>query len=109
MKSKESYKNETRILCEKIKYIGDLIGDFMNDTEGEIQNKYLQSEIEKHRLDLLNPIGLLPIDDRFPPSIYGETSTHPSTQEWLIWTISTGCWNSTTLPPGASWIGMPEQ
>ena len=53
MNSKQSYKNEIRILCEKIKYIGDLIGDFMNDTEGEIQNKYLQSEIEKHRSDLL--------------------------------------------------------
>ena len=53
MKSKQSYKNETRILCEKIKYIGDLIEELMDDTEGEMQNKYLQSEIEKHRLDLL--------------------------------------------------------
>ena len=41
----------------------------MDDTEGEIQNKYLQREIEKHRLDLLNPIGLLPTADRVPPSI----------------------------------------
>ena len=50
MKSKQSYKNETRnelrILCEKIKYIGDLIEDLMDDTEGEIQKRYLQSEIE---------------------------------------------------------------
>ena len=57
MKSKQSYKNETRneirILCEKITYIGDLIEDLMDDTEGEIQKRYLQSEIEKHRLDLL--------------------------------------------------------
>ena len=57
MKSKQSYKNETRneirILCEKIKYIGDLIEDLMDDTEGEIQKRYLQSEIEKHILDLL--------------------------------------------------------
>ena len=57
MKSKQSYKNETRneirILCEKIKYIGDLIEDLMDDPEGEIQKRYLQSEIEKHRLDLL--------------------------------------------------------
>ena len=57
MKSKQSCRNvtrnEIRILCEKIKYIGDLIEDLMDDTEGEIQKKYLQSEIEKHRLDLL--------------------------------------------------------
>ena len=57
MKSKQSCRNETRneirILCEKIKYIGDLIEDLMDDTEGEIQKRYLQSEIEKHRLDLL--------------------------------------------------------
>ena len=52
MESRQSYKNETRTLCEKIKYIGDLIEDLMDDTEGEIQNKYLQSEIEKHRFDL---------------------------------------------------------
>ena len=58
--SKQYYKNEKRILCEKIKYIGDLIEDLMDDDpEGKIQNKYLQSEIEKHILDLLNPIGLL--------------------------------------------------
>ena len=69
MKSKQSYKNETRILCEKIKYTGDLIEDLVDDPEGEIQSKYLQSEIEKHRLDLLNPIGLLPIDDRVLRSI----------------------------------------
>ena len=69
MKSKQSYKNETRILCEKIKYIGDLIEDLMDDPEGEIQNKCLQSEIEKHRLDLLNSIGLLPIDEPIAPSI----------------------------------------
>ena len=57
MKPKQSYKNETRneirILCEKIKYIGDLIEGLMDDAEGEIQKRYLQSEIEKHRLDLL--------------------------------------------------------
>ena len=57
MKSKQSYKNETRneirILCEKIKYIGDLIEDLMDDTEGETQKRYLQSEIERHRLNLL--------------------------------------------------------
>ena len=57
MKSKQSYRNETRngirILCEKIKYKGDLIGGLMDDTEGEVQKKYLQIEIEKHRLDLL--------------------------------------------------------
>ena len=53
MNSKQSYKNEIRILCEKIKYLGELIDDLMEDTEEEIQKKYLQGEIEKHRLDLL--------------------------------------------------------
>ena len=57
MKSKQSCRNETRneirILCEKIKYIGDLIEGLMEDTDEEIQKKYLQGEIEKHRLDLL--------------------------------------------------------
>ena len=49
----------------------------MDDPEGEIQNKYLHSEIEKHILDLLHPTGLLPIDDRVPPSI-GREDLHPS-------------------------------
>ena len=53
MNSKQSYKNEIRILCEKIKYLGELIDDLMEDTEDEIQKKYLQGEIEKHRLELL--------------------------------------------------------
>ena len=53
MNSKQSYKNEIRILCEKIKYPGELIDDLMEDTEDEIQKKYLQGEIEKHRLELL--------------------------------------------------------
>ena len=53
MNSKQSYKNEIRILCEKIKYLGELIDDLMKDTEDEIQKKYLQGEIEKHRLELL--------------------------------------------------------
>ena len=51
--SKQSYKNEIRILCEKIKYLGELIDDLMEDTDEEIQKKYLLGEIEKHRLDLL--------------------------------------------------------
>ena len=38
---------------EKIKYLGELIDDLMEDTEDEIQKKYLQGEIEKHRLELL--------------------------------------------------------
>lgn len=46
-------KNEIRILCEKIKYLDELIDDLMEDTEKEIQKKYLQGEIKKHRLDLL--------------------------------------------------------
>ena len=53
MNSKQSYKNQIRILCEKIKYLGELIDDLMEDTEDEIQKKYLQGEIEKHRLELL--------------------------------------------------------
>ena len=53
MNSKQSYKNEIRILCEKIKYLGESIDDLMEDTEDEIQKKYLQGEIEKHRLELL--------------------------------------------------------
>ena len=53
MNSKQSYKNEIRILCEKIKYLGELIDDLMEDTEDEIQKKYLQGETEKHRLELL--------------------------------------------------------
>ena len=53
MNSKQSYKNEIRILCEKIKYLGELIDDLMEETEDEIQKKYLQGEIEKHRLELL--------------------------------------------------------
>ena len=53
MNSKQSYKNEIRILCEKIKYLGELIDDLMEDAEDEIQKKYLQGEIEKHRLELL--------------------------------------------------------
>ncbi len=53
MNSKQSYKNEIRILCEKIKYLGELIDDLMEDTEDKIQKKYLQGEIEKHRLELL--------------------------------------------------------
>ena len=53
MNSKQSYKNQIRILCEKIKYLGELIDDLMEDTENEIQKKYLQGEIEKHRLELL--------------------------------------------------------
>ena len=53
MNLKQSYKNEIRILCEKIKYLGELIDDLMEDTDEEIQKKYLQGEIEKHRLDLL--------------------------------------------------------
>ena len=53
MNLKQSYKNEIRILCEKIKYLGELIDDLMKDTDEEIQKKYLQGEIEKHRLDLL--------------------------------------------------------
>ena len=53
MNSKQSYKNEIRILCEKIKYLGELIDDLMEDTEDETQKKYLQGEIEKHRLELL--------------------------------------------------------
>ena len=53
MNSKQSYKNEIRILCEKIKYLGELIDDLMEDTEDEIQKKCLQGEIEKHRLELL--------------------------------------------------------
>ena len=53
MNSNQSYKNEIRILCEKIKYLGELIDDLMEDTEDEIQKKYLQGEIEKHRLELL--------------------------------------------------------
>ena len=53
MNSKQSYKNEIRTLCEKIKYLGELIDDLMEDTEDEIQKKYLQGEIEKHRLELL--------------------------------------------------------
>ena len=67
----------------KIKYIGDLIEDLMDDPEGEIQNKYLQSEIEKHRLDLLNPIGMLPIDDRVHPSIY-RGDLHPSIDPGMV-------------------------
>ena len=53
MNSKQSYKNEIRILCEKIKYLGELIDDLMEDTEDEIQKKYLQGEIENYRLELL--------------------------------------------------------
>ena len=53
MYSKQSYKNEIRILCEKIKYLGELIDDLMEDTEDEIQKKYLQGEIERYRLELL--------------------------------------------------------
>ena len=53
MNSKQSYKNEIRILCEKIKYLGELIDDLMEDTEDEIQKMYLQGEIEKYRLELL--------------------------------------------------------
>ena len=53
MNLKQSYKNEIRILCEKIKYLGELIDDLMEDTDEKIQKKYLQGEIEKHRLDLL--------------------------------------------------------
>ena len=53
MNFKQSYKNEIRILCKKIKYLGELIDDLMEDTDEEIQKKYLQGEIEKHRLDLL--------------------------------------------------------
>ena len=53
MNSKQSYKNEIRILCEKIKYLGEMINDLMEDTEDEIQKKYLQGEMEKHRLELL--------------------------------------------------------
>ena len=55
----------------------------MDDTEGEIQKVYLQSEIEKHRLDLLNPIGLLPIDDRVPPSIC-RGDLHPSIDPGVV-------------------------
>ena len=55
----------------------------MDDPEGEIQNKYLQSEIKKHRLDLLNPIGLLPIDDRVPPSIC-RGDLHPSIDPGVV-------------------------
>ena len=47
MSSKQSYKNEIRTLCEKIKYLGELIDDLTEDTEDEIQKKYLQGEIEK--------------------------------------------------------------
>ena len=54
-----------------------------DDPEGEIQNKYLQSEIEKHILDLLNPIGLLPIDDRVPPSIC-RGDLHPSIDPGVV-------------------------
>ena len=53
MNLKQSYKNEIRILCEKTKYFGELIDDLMEDTDEEVQKKYLQGEIEKHRLDLL--------------------------------------------------------
>ena len=53
MNLKQSYKIEIRILCEKIKYLGELIDDLMEDTDEEIPKKYLQGEIEKHRLDLL--------------------------------------------------------
>ena len=53
MSSKQSCKNEIRILCEKIKYLGELIDDLIEDIENEIQKKYLQGEIKKHRLDLL--------------------------------------------------------
>ena len=53
MNLKQSYKNEIRILCEKIKYLGESIDDLMEDAGEEIQKKYLQGEIEKHRLDLL--------------------------------------------------------
>ena len=41
MNLKQSYKNEIRILCEKIKYLGELIDDLMEDTDEEIQKKYL--------------------------------------------------------------------
>ena len=37
MNSKQSYKNEIRILCEKIKYLGELMDDLMEDMEDEIQ------------------------------------------------------------------------
>ena len=53
MSSKHSYENEIRTLCEKIKYLGELMDDLMEDTEDEIQKKYLQGEIKKHRLELL--------------------------------------------------------
>ena len=83
MNLKQSYKNEIRILCEKIKYLGELIDDLMEDTDEEIQKKYLQGETEKHRLDLLNPIGLLPIDDRVPPSVC-RGDLHPSIDPGVV-------------------------
>ena len=55
----------------------------MDEPEGEIQNKHLQCEIEKHRLDLLNPIGLLPIVDRVPPSIC-RGDLHPSIDPGVV-------------------------
>ena len=48
MSSKQSYKNEIRTLCEKIKHLGELIDDLMEDKEVEIQDKHLQGEIEKN-------------------------------------------------------------
>ena len=53
MDSNQSYKNEIRILCEKIRYLRELIDDLMESTEEKIQKKYLQGEIENHRLELL--------------------------------------------------------
>ena len=47
MSSKQSYENEIRTLCKKIKYLGELIDDLIEDTEDEIQKKYLQGKIEK--------------------------------------------------------------
>ena len=46
MNLKQSYKNEIRILCEKIKYLVELIDGLMEDTDEEIQKKYLQDEIK---------------------------------------------------------------